>query len=476
MTYHTVSEWQKLLQGQEVQAAEISQHYARRIAELEPKIQGFLNIFAEPVQKIQNDLSIPLAVKDNICVKNQPTTCASQILAPFVPPYHASAIERLLDAGVALVGKTNLDEFGMGSSNENSAFKLSYNPWDLERVPGGSSGGSGAVVAADMVPWALGTDTGGSIRLPASFCGVVGMKPTYGLVSRYGLVAYASSLDQIGPLTQNVRDNALLLGLLAGHDPKDSTSLSQPVELAPSALLGQSLEGLRLGVPKEMLGQGIEPEVRSAVEKALGVYESLGAQIQETSLPSLPYSLAAYYLIATSEASSNLARYDGVRYGARAPGAKNLNEMYELTRSQGFGDEVKLRIMLGTFALSAGYYDAYYKKAQQVRTLIIQEFSRAFESFDALIGPTAPITAFKIGEKTSDPLQMYLADILTVPANLAGIPALSLPCGFDSKGLPIGLQLMGKPLAEARLYQLAEAYEQANRWHTIRPELAGAQA
>ncbi|HEY9843114.1 MAG: Asp-tRNA(Asn)/Glu-tRNA(Gln) amidotransferase subunit GatA [Candidatus Sericytochromatia bacterium] len=470
MSIPSAAIWQQRLQRQEVEPAEILSYYARRSDALEPSIKGYLSRFETPVQQASSDLSIPIVLKDNICVKGQLTTCASRILENFRPPYNATVTEKLLAAGVPIVGKANLDEFAMGSSCENSAFGLTRNPWDTERVPGGSSGGSAALVAAGMVPWSLGSDTGGSIRLPAAFCGLVGLKPTYGLVSRYGLVAYASSLDQIGPLTRTVEDNALLLNLIAGHDPLDSTSASAA---APDFRqgLGQSVVGMKLGLPKEMMGAGIAPDIRAAVEAAIGVYESLGAQIEEVSLPTLPYSLAAYYLIATSEASSNLARYDGVRYGYRATQPRNLKDLYQRTRSEGFGAEVKLRIMLGTFALSAGYYDAYYKKAQQARALLIREFNQAFEKFDALLAPTSPISAFRIGEKTADPLQMYLTDILTVSANLTGIPALSLPCGFDGEGLPIGLQLMGRPLEEARLYQLAHAYEQATDWHQRVPSL-----
>ncbi len=468
MSIRTAIDWHQLLSSKEVQPADILSYYAERSERLEPAIQGYLQRFETPVQQTTSNWSIPIAIKDNICVKDHPTTCASRILENFIPPYQATVIQKLLDAGLPIVGKSNLDEFGMGSSNENSAFHKTHNPWNLEHVPGGSSGGSAALVAANLVPWSLGTDTGGSIRLPAAFCGVVGLKPTYGLVSRYGLIAYASSLDQIGPITRTVADNAALLSLIAGHDPQDSTSAN--ISLPDfSARLHQPIKGMKIGVPKEMLGDGIAADVRQAVEKAVQVYTELGALVEEVSLPVLPHSLAAYYLIATSEASSNLARYDGVRYGYRAPNAKNLREMYQRSRSEGFGPEVKLRILLGTYALSAGYYDAYYKKAQQVRTLLIQAFNQAFESYDALLAPTSPVSAFKMGEKTSDPLQMYLTDILTVAANLTGIPALSVPCGFDTQGLPIGLQLMAKPLSEPVLYQLAHAYEQATDWHLRLP-------
>lgn len=472
MSSPSASEWSQQLAAQSASAQEILHYYQQQIAIKEPVIQGFTEVFEAPVQSQQSIYSIPLALKDNICLEGYRTTCGSKMLQNFVAPYQATVSQKLLAAGVPIMGKTNMDEFAMGSSTENSALKQTRNPWQIDCVPGGSSGGSAAVVAADEVPWSLGSDTGGSIRLPAAFCGLVGMKPTYGRVSRYGLVAYASSLDQIGPMTRTVADNALLLNLIAGPDPQDSTCLP---EAAPdfSALLGQEIKGLRLGVPEEMLSQGIDPEVRQAFETALKQYEALGAEIVPVRLPTVPYSLAAYYLIATSEASSNLARYDGVSYGHRAAKARNLTEMYVNSRSEGFGMEVKRRIMLGTFALSSGYYDAYYLKALKVRTLLIQEFQQAFEQADVLISPTSPCCAFPFGARSEDPLQMYLTDILTVSANLTGMPALSLPCGFNSQGLPIGLQLMGKALDEARLYQVAEAYEQACRWHVQRPVVAG---
>lgn len=473
MFYTPASTWSQMLKTREIQPAEILAVYQKRSESVEKQIQGYLAHFESPVRMAtgQSDFQdIPVVLKDNICLADHPTTCGSRILGNFVPPYQATVSQKLLAAGLPILGKANMDEFAMGSSNENSAFHSTLNPWDLERVPGGSSGGSAALVAAGAAPWALGSDTGGSIRQPASFCGVVGMKPTYGRVSRYGLVAYASSLDQIGPLTLTVRDNAHLLNLIAGHDSADSTSLKLPDEDFTREL-GKDIRGLRLGVPREMLAEGVDPEVRAAIEKALAVFESQGAIIEETSLPRLKYALAAYYLIATSEASSNLARFDGVRYGHRASQASNLVEMYTQSRSEGFGDEVKRRIMLGTYALSSGYYDAYYKKAQQVRTLLIEDFQAQFARFDALISPTSPITAFRLGEKQADPLSMYLTDILTVPVNLVGIPALSLPCGFDSQNLPIGLQIMAKPLGEALIYQLAQAYESATEWHTRHPEL-----
>lgn len=473
MFYTPATAWRKLLSDKEIQPSEVLAIYQARAAEVEPRIQGYLHHFDIPVRSASGQSEfqdIPLVLKDNICLADHPTTCGSKILSNFIPPYQATVSQKLLDAGLPILGKANMDEFGMGSSNENSAFQKTYNPWDLERVPGGSSGGSAALVAAGVVPWALGSDTGGSIRQPASFCGVVGMKPTYGRVSRYGLVAYASSLDQIGPLSLNVRDNAHLLNLIAGHDAADSTSLKLPTEDF-TRLLGKEIRNLRIGVPREMLAEGVDPEVRKAIETALGVFESQGAIIEETHLPRLKYALAAYYLIATSEASSNLARFDGVRYGYRSANTQNLVDMYTQSRSEGFGEEVKRRIMLGTYALSSGYYDAYYKKAQQVRTLLIQDFEAQFEKFDFLISPTVPMTAFRFGEKQADPLSMYLTDILTVPVNLVGIPALSLLCGFDSQNMPIGMQIMAKPLAEAAIYQLAQAYESATDWHLRHPEL-----
>jgi aspartyl-tRNA(Asn)/glutamyl-tRNA(Gln) amidotransferase subunit A len=473
MHYTPAHKWSQMLKSKEISAAEILQVYNQRAEAVESKVKGYLDRFESPIRlsEGQSDFQdIPVVLKDNICLEGKTTTCGSKILANFVSPYQGTVSQKLLAAGLPVIGKANMDEFAMGSSNENSAFQKTHNPWQLDHVPGGSSGGSAALVAAGATPWALGSDTGGSIRQPASFCGAVGMKPTYGRCSRYGLVAYASSLDQIGPITGNVRDNAHLLNLIAGHDPADSTSLKVPSEDFSRAL-DQDIKGLRLGVPREMLADGVHPEVRMAIENALKVFESQGAIIEETSLPRLKYALAAYYLIASCEASSNLARFDGVRYGHRSAQAKNLEEMYTQSRNEGFGDEVKRRIMLGTFALSAGYYDAYYKKAQQVRTLLIEDFNAQFERFDFLISPTSPITAFKLGEKESDPLSMYLTDILTVPVNLVGIPALSLPCGFDNSQLPIGLQIMAKPLAEAQIYRLAQAYESATDWHTRHPEL-----
>lgn len=413
---------------------------------------------------------IPIAVKDMILTKDLRSTAGSKILEHFIPPYDAGVIRRLRDAGAVILGKVNCDEFGMGSSNENSAYGPTRNPWDVSRVPGGSSGGSAACVAADQAVAALGTDTGGSIRLPASFCGVVGLKPTYGRVSRFGVVAYASSLDQVGPLTKDMRDCATLLGVIAGHDPRESTSVDRPVPDYQAAL-GRGARGLRVGIPREYFVAGMQPEVDQAVRRAIDTLQELGAEPVSISLPHTDYAVAAYYIIATAEASSNLARYDGVKYGHRAESATDLAEMYRQTRAQGFGPEVKRRIMLGTYALSAGYYDAYYLKAQKVRRLIRHDFLHAFEQCDVIATPTAPTTAFQLGEKATDPLTMYLSDILTIAVNLAGLPGLSLPCGFDTEGLPISLQLIGQAFGEEAVLQAGYAYEQATEWHTARPPI-----
>lgn len=415
-------------------------------------------------------LGVPLALKDVIAVRDQPLTCGSKLLANFVSPYSSTVASRLKSAGAILLGRLNMDEFAMGGSTENSGFFPTRNPWDTTRIPGGSSGGSAAAVAANECVAALGSDTGGSVRQPAAFCGVVGLKPTYGRVSRYGLVAYASSLDQIGPLTKNVADAARLLGLIAGHDPLDSTSVPQPVHDYTTALTGD-IRGLRLGLPREYMVGGLDPEVKQAVDGAVRELQELGAEVREVSLPHTSYATATYYVIATAEASSNLARFDGVRYGQRVEGPDPI-AMYARTRGAGFGAEVKRRIILGTYVLSSGYYDAYYLRAQKVRTLIQRDFLEAFETVDAIITPTAPTAAYRLGEKTDDPLQMYLGDIFTVSANLAGICALSVPCGFTKEPrLPIGLQLLGKPFGEATLLRLAHAYEQATEWHRARAPL-----
>ncbi len=468
-------------------AVEITQEALDRIQALEPKLHSFLCVTAEKAlqqaQSVDAKIAsgeeigllagIPIGIKDNMCTKGILTTCASRMLENFVPPYESTVTQKLADAGAVMVGKTNLDEFGMGGSTENSAYQLTANPWDLSRVPGGSSGGSAAAVAAGECVVALGSDTGGSIRQPASFCGVVGIKPTYGMVSRYGLVAFASSLDQIGPFAGTVEDAAILLNAIAGYDPKDSTSLK--VEIPDYTLsLKPDLKPrpqLRIGVIKETFGEGLDSVVEQAITKALDQLQSLGVEIHVVSCPSFRYGLASYYIIAPSEASANLARYDGVKYGYRAPGADNLLSMYTSTRATGFGAEVKRRIMIGTYVLSAGYYDAYYLKAQKVRTLIKQDFEKAFEQVDVLACPTVPTTAFKAGEKTTDPLNMYLVDLMTIPVNLAGLPGISVPCGFDDNGLPIGLQLIGKVLREDQLFQVAYAYEQSTTWHLRKPKI-----
>jgi aspartyl-tRNA(Asn)/glutamyl-tRNA(Gln) amidotransferase subunit A len=412
---------------------------------------------------------VPVAVKDNICTRGWPTTAASRILEGYRPPYDAAAVERLRDAGAVIVGKTNCDEFAMGSSTENSAYHVTRNPWDRDRIPGGSSGGSAAAVAAGMVPLALGSDTGGSIRQPAALCGVVGLKPTYGRVSRYGLLAFASSLDQIGPLATSVADAALAFQVLLGHDPRDSTSVEHAEPARAPHDAGGALGGLRIGVPQALLADGVDGGVLEAVGRALSTLEGRGATLKTIELPNSRHGIAAYYLIATAEASSNLARYDGIRYGVRPPGAdRTLGEMYERTRGTGFGAEVKRRIMLGTYVLSAGYYDAYYLKAQQVRTLIARDYAAAFANVDAIALPTSPTGAFRLGERTADPVRMYLADVFTVGANLAGLPAISVPCGF-TEGLPVGLQLMAPAMKEATLFRIAGAFEAATDWHLQRP-------
>ncbi len=460
------------LARKELSSQELVKHFFERIKEVEPKVRAYITLTEEGAlaQAKEADkalaagenkplLGIPLAIKDNICIRGVRTTCASRMLENFVPTYNATVIERLRDAGAIFLGKTNLDEFAMGSSTENSAFFPTHNPWDLDRVPGGSSGGSAAAVAAGLCAGALGSDTGGSIRQPASFCGVVGLKPTYGRVSRYGLVAFASSLDQIGPLTRTVADTALLLQVIAGPDNRDSTCVDQEVPDYLAAL-DMDLKGRKVGVPKEYFGQGLSQEVAQAIEASLEVMRDLGLEVKEVSLPHSPYAIAAYYIIAPAEASSNLARYDGVKYGFRAE-SKDLIDMYKKTRSQGFGPEVKRRIMIGTYALSAGYYDAYYKKASQVRTLITKDFAEAFKEVDFVLGPVAPSPAFKIGERTADPLEMYLSDIYTISVNLAGIVGLSLPCAFSEKGLPIGLQIMGPHFSEERVLALGHQFERA---------------
>lgn len=465
-------------------AVEIAQAALDRVQRLEPQLHSFLAVTADAAlaqaQQVDAKIAageeigllagIPIAIKDNLCTQGIPTTCGSQILANFVPPFESTVTTKLAQAGAVMVGKTNLDEFAMGSSTENSGFCRTHNPWNLETVPGGSSGGSAAAVAADQCVVALGSDTGGSIRQPASFCGVVGLKPTYGLVSRFGLVAYASSLDQIGPFGRTVEDAAIVLGAIAGHDPKDSTSLDVTIPDYTQSLL-PDLKGVKVGVIRETFGEGLDETVATAVRTAIEQLQALGAEVQEISCPRFRYGLPTYYIIAPSEASANLARYDGVKYGFRQPESENILEMYTKTRAQGFGAEVKRRIMLGTYALSAGYYDAYYLKAQKVRTLIKQDFEAAFEAVDVLVCPTAPTTAFKAGDKTEDPISMYLSDLMTIPVNLAGLPGMSLPCGFDGAGLPIGLQIVGNVLREDQIFRVAYAYEQSTTWHQQHPSL-----
>ena len=482
----TISELAAKLASREVSAREATQACLDQIARVDGKIHAFLShntvdalAQADAADKAISSgakkplLGIPIAVKDVLAVKNQPLNCGSKILGNFISPYDATAIEKLKAAGAIVFGRLNMDEFAMGSSTENSAFGVTKNPWDITRIPGGSSGGSAAAVAADEAIATLGTDTGGSIRQPAALCGVVGLKPTYGRISRYGLVAFASSLDQIGPLTKDVRDAATLLGVMSGVDPRDSTSVPQPVPDYVAALDG-NIKDLKLGLPREYLIGGLDPEVKAAVDAAVKQYEKLGAEIVEISLPHTDYAVATYYIVATAEASANLARFDGIRYGLRVE-AKDPTELYRQTRGAGFGAEVKRRIILGTYVLSSGYHDAYYLRAQKVRTLIRNDFLKAFETVDAIVTPTTPTAAFKIGEKSDDPLQMYLSDIFTISCNLAGICGVSLPCGFTkSPKLPIGLQLLGKPFGEKTLLKLAHAYEQSTAWHQEKPPLAPA--
>jgi aspartyl-tRNA(Asn)/glutamyl-tRNA(Gln) amidotransferase subunit A len=471
------------LDKREFSAVELTKAYLERIAATNPVINTFITICndtalaeAEAADRliaagqVSTLTGVPIAAKDIFNTAGLRTTCGSHILENYVSPYDATAIERIKKQNAVILGKLNMDEFAMGSSNENSAFGPVRNPWNTDCVPGGSSGGSAASVAARQTAAALGTDTGGSIRQPASHCSVVGLKPTYGRVSRYGVVAYASSLDQVGPVTRDVRDCALLLQAIAGYDPSDSTSVDTPVP-DYQAVLDGDLGGVRIGLPKEYFIDGLDADVRRSVEQAVATYRDLGAEIIEVSLPHTSYAVACYYLIATAEASSNLARYDGVRFGLRAEHAENLIDMYMQSRAAGFGAEVKRRIMLGTYALSSGYYDAYYLKAQKVRTLIRQDFLEAFDKVDTLLTPVAPTPAFAIGEKVNDPLQMYLSDIYTIPVNLAGTCAMSLPCGFSAAGLPIGMQLIGKPFDEATVLHTAHAFEQATEWHKRRPEL-----
>ena len=466
------------IKDKKVSAVELTKASLERIKAIDEKLGSFNSltedIALETAKKVDEKVAkneelpllagVPLALKDNMNLIGSRTTASSKILENFVSPYNATVTQKLLDNLIPIVGKANLDEFAMGSSNENSAFKKVHNPWDLNKVPGGSSGGSAAAVSACEATLALGSDTGGSIRLPASFCGIVGMKPTYGKVSRYGLIAFASSLDQIGPFSRTVEDSAALLEVIEGYDPHDSTSLNLPVQNY-RASLNNDIKGMKVGVVKELIGEGLAPDVQKAMQAAIDTYKALGAEIVEISLPNLKHSIGIYYILATAECSSNLARFDGVRYGHRTDNAENLLEMYCKSRAEGFGPEVKRRIMLGTYALSSGYYEAYYKKAQQMRRVVTEDFIKAFEKVDVLISPTCPNTAFDLGSKTEDPLAMYLTDIATISANLAGIPAMSIPAGFDCDGMPIGLQLMSPQLSEAKLFNIAYKFEQAHDYY-----------
>ena len=476
----SIAATRRLLRSKDLSPIDLIEALEQRITTVDPKIEAYIERDFETARREASmaDLSkplggIPIGIKDAITVKGQPCQSASRILDGFTSPYDSTVVTRLREAGAIPFGRLNMDEFAMGSSTENSAFHPTRNPWDLSRIPGGSSGGSAAAVASGTAVATLGSDTGGSIRQPAALCGCVGLKPTYGRVSRYGLIAFASSLDQIGPLTSTVEDSGIMLNALAGHDIHDSTSLDLPDEDF-TVEIGRDLKGLRVGIPKEYFVDGMEPGVRTAVDAAVGQLISLGAEPIEVSLPHTEYAVAVYYIIATAEASANLARFDGVRYGRRSAESMELHSLYEKTRAEGFGNEVKRRIILGTYVLSSGYYDAYYLRAQKVRTLIRRDFDQAFTKVDAIVSPTSPETAFRLGEKTDDPLKMYLADIFTIAANLAGICGLSLPCGFSSRDgvdLPVGLQLLGRPFGESRLLRIAHAYEQSTQWHKLRPPL-----
>ncbi len=480
----TIHQLHDLLVKKEVTSREATDALYRRIREVEGKVKAYLLLTEEEAfrqadqvdrkrakgERLGELAGIPLGLKDILCTKGIRTTCASKILENYIPFYDGTVIQKLKEREAVFLGKLNMDEFAMGSSTENSGFQVTHNPWDLKRIPGGSSGGSAAAVAADECIAALGTDTGGSIRQPAACCGVVGLKPTYGRVSRYGLVAFASSLDQIGPITKDVEDCAILMNAISGYDPRDSTSVD--VEVPDyKQLLKRDVKGVRIGIPDEYFIEGMDPEVEKAIQEAIDFFRKWGAKIQKISLPHTEYAVAIYYIIATAEASSNLARYDGVKYGLRSKGYRDLMEMYTQSRAKGFGEEVKRRIILGTYVLSAGYYEAYYRKASQVRTLMRKDFEEAFQKVDVVLAPTAPTPAFQIGEKTEDPLQMYLSDIHTIPVNLAGIPAISIPCGFSSQGLPIGLQIMGKHFEEGMLLRVAYTFEQNTDFHLKKPSL-----
>lgn len=476
ITEFTVHELLEKLNNDKLTSREIVKAYKSRIEEKEKDVQAFITTTldeaeekAEKIDAKRKEKSVgpfagvPIGIKDNLCTKGVKTTCASKMLENFVSPYDATVVEKLEESGIISLGKLNMDEFAMGSSTENSAMQITHNPWNLNKVPGGSSGGSAAAVAANLVPWALGSDTGGSIREPASFCGVVGLKPTYGLVSRYGLVAFASSLDQVGPITKDVRDCAMLLNLIAGHDEKDSTSYDMEKKDYTESL-EKDIKGLKIGVPKEFFREGINKEVKEKLEEAIEKYKEMGAIVEECSLDVAEYALATYYIIACAEASSNLGRFDGIRYGYRAKDYTDLNELFVNSRSEAFGDEVKRRIILGTYVLSSGYYDAYYKKAQKVRTFVKKEFDKNFAKYDVLLTPVAPTTAFNIGEKSNNPLEMYLADICTVSINIAGVPAISIPCGVDKSGMPIGMQLIGNRFNEETILNAAYAFEQKEKF------------
>ena len=473
ITKLTVHELKQKLDNKEITIPEVVSAYINRINEKEKDVQAFIttseNEALEKAKEIQEKkekgeitkqyAGIPIGIKDNICTKGTKTTCASKMLENFISPYNATVIEKLENENLISLGKLNMDEFAMGGSTEYSYFKKTRNPWNLNKVPGGSSGGSAAAVASDIVPWALGSDTGGSIRQPASFCGVVGLKPTYGLVSRYGLVAFASSLDQIGPITKDVEDCAILLNMITGHDEKDTTSIEmEKIDYTKS--LKKDIKGIKIGVPKEFFGEGINQEVKDVLQKSIQKYKELGAEIEEFSLDIAQYALATYYIIACAEASSNLGRFDGIRYGYRTKEYSNLRELYKKSRSEGFGSEVKRRIILGTYVLSSGYYDAYYKKAQQVRTLVMNEFNKAFEKYDIILTPTSPTVSFDLGSKSENPLEMYLSDICTVSVNIAGVPAISIPCGVNSENMPIGMQLIGNKFCEEKILNVAYAFEQ----------------
>ena len=483
---YTAHELAEMLEAQKITSVEITKSYFNRIKEIDPKVKAYVTTLEESAlkkaeevdlkrkngEKVSRLAGIPIGIKDNICMTGVKTTCSSKMLENFISPYDASVIENINEEEMVYLGKLNMDEFAMGSSTEHSAFFSTHNPWDLERIPGGSSGGSAAAVAAEIAPWALGSDTGGSIRQPASLCGVVGLKPTYGLVSRYGLVAFASSLDQIGPITKDVTDSAMLLNVIAGHDEKDSTSSSREKK-DYTLSLKNDVKGMKIGIPKEYIGEGISPEVKEAILEVAKKYEELGATVEECSFTAGKYATAVYYIIADAEASSNLGRFDGIRYGYRSSKADSIEDIFKNSRSEGFGPEVKRRILLGTYVLSSGYYDAYYKKAQKVRTVIKKAFDELFSKYDLLLTPTSPTTAFKMGEKMNNPLEMYLADICTVPINIGGVPAISVPCKLDKEGLPIGFQLIGNSFEEEKIIRAAYTYEQNSNFRENKPTLKG---